>query len=292
MVPCLYESYGGEGICVSRFETDAAMLGIGSMNMLLRASRKCPYMHLVSRGVEWRAYEPAPEDVGRTGVSRPTGCSARGLSLFRKVTRLLRRLFAEDRFAKCHCPRYHGELRPTRGMVQREGQWFCVALLGAEPPQRRGNVGFCPAEGAFAMKLSTSVIRWKQTPSFKLVGLMLATIPLGLMLSVAQKYAYAQTSESAALSTPAASTAPLASDWTGFHRDNMQRWNPHETALGINNVGRLNLKWKYAGYYSQFDLSSPAVVNGVVYFGSDDNRVYALSAKTGASCGVIPPAVR
>ena len=28
--------------------------------------------------------------------------------------------------------------------------------------------------------------------------------------------------------------------------------------------------------------SSPAVANGVVYVGSDDNNVYALSAKTGA----------
>jgi eukaryotic-like serine/threonine-protein kinase len=60
----------------------------------------------------------------------------------------------------------------------------------------------------------------------------------------------------------------------------MQRWNPYETVLGVNNVGSLNLKWSYAtGFYVG---SSPAVVNGVVYVGSDDGNVYALNASTGA----------
>ena len=33
---------------------------------------------------------------------------------------------------------------------------------------------------------------------------------------------------------------------------------------------------------TRLQLSSPAVVNGVVYFGSDDGNVYALNASTGA----------
>ncbi len=32
-------------------------------------------------------------------------------------------------------------------------------------------------------------------------------------------------------------------------------------------------------------MSSPAVANGVVYIGSEDNNLYALNATTGNSCG-------
>ena len=70
----------------------------------------------------------------------------------------------------------------------------------------------------------------------------------------------------------------------------MQRWNPYETVLNVNNVGSLQLKWKkptggnynYADPTSGGPNSSPAVANGVVYFGSLDNNVYALNASTGA----------
>jgi uncharacterized repeat protein (TIGR01451 family) len=68
-------------------------------------------------------------------------------------------------------------------------------------------------------------------------------------------------------------------EWAQFHRDNMQRWNPYETKLGVNNVGGLALKWTYAS--GAFVESSPAVVNGVVYIGSDDGNLYALNASTG-----------
>ena len=67
--------------------------------------------------------------------------------------------------------------------------------------------------------------------------------------------------------------------WAQFHKLNMRRWNRCEKVLGVNNVGRLGLKWSYpAG--SQLD-SSPAVVSGVVFFGSFFGNVYALKAKTG-----------
>src|SRR5580692_3426354 len=69
-------------------------------------------------------------------------------------------------------------------------------------------------------------------------------------------------------------------NWTEFHRPNMRRWNPCEKVLGVNNVGNLSLKWSFAtasGVYS-----SPAVANGVVYFGSWDRNLYALNASTGA----------
>jgi outer membrane protein assembly factor BamB len=120
----------------------------------------------------------------------------------------------------------------------------------------------------------------KQAASFSIVGSMLAIAPLWLMLAAANPPGHAQTPD--AVSNSSAAT-PSPADWTEFHRDNMQRWNPYETVLGVNSVGSLQVKWKnpIGTYTSNFE-SSPAVVNGVVYFGSDDGNVYALNASTGA----------
>jgi outer membrane protein assembly factor BamB len=69
--------------------------------------------------------------------------------------------------------------------------------------------------------------------------------------------------------------------WTEFHRPNMERWNPCEKVLNVNNVGELRLKWSYDTGWPVF--SSPAVVNGVVYVGAlYDDTVYAVKAGTGA----------
>jgi outer membrane protein assembly factor BamB len=115
------------------------------------------------------------------------------------------------------------------------------------------------------------VTNGKQTTSFGIAGLMLAIAPLWLIAAAAGTSVHAQTTSSPA-------------DWTQFHRDNMQRWNPYETVLGVNNAASLQLQWSYATYDelegSQTD-SSPAVVNGVVYIGSGDGLVSALNATTG-----------
>ena len=74
-----------------------------------------------------------------------------------------------------------------------------------------------------------------------------------------------------------------SNSWAEFHRYNMWRWNRCEKVLNVKNVGKLGLKWSYAT--SGYVTSSPAVANGVVYFGSDEsdnNYVYALNASTGA----------
>ena len=64
----------------------------------------------------------------------------------------------------------------------------------------------------------------------------------------------------------------------------MQRWNPYETVLGVSNAGSLQVKWKNPmGIYDETRASSPAVVNGVVYFGSDDKNMYALNADVRAT---------
>lgn len=70
-------------------------------------------------------------------------------------------------------------------------------------------------------------------------------------------------------------SAPKSGDWAMFRRD--------LSRTGNNNSGgdlpQGTLKW----IFSAGDVihSSPAVVNGVVYFGSRDSHIYALNAATG-----------
>ena len=82
------------------------------------------------------------------------------------------------------------------------------------------------------MKSPICVTNRKQTASFRIVGSMLTIASLWLMLATANTSAHA----------PGTTSSPA--DWTQFHRDNMQRWNPYETILGVSNVGSLQLKWK------------------------------------------------
>ena len=70
-------------------------------------------------------------------------------------------------------------------------------------------------------------------------------------------------------------SAPQSGDWVMFHRDQA---HTGDTGPGASPEG--TLKWTFttgSGIHS-----SPAVVNGVVYFGSRDGYLYALDAKTGA----------
>jgi outer membrane protein assembly factor BamB len=124
------------------------------------------------------------------------------------------------------------------------------------------------------------LVNGRHTVSFRIVGLMLAIASLGLMLAAIKASVHAQTSGDVSNST-AATSSP--GDWTQFLRDNMQRWNPDEKVLGVSNVGNLKLKWKmdFACQSVTNPLSSPAVGNGVVYFGCG-NSLYALNASTGA----------
>jgi outer membrane protein assembly factor BamB len=76
------------------------------------------------------------------------------------------------------------------------------------------------------------------------------------------------------------SASTVATNWRQFHGVNMQRFNPFEQVLNVNNVGNLQRKWGHIT--GRFVDSSPAVVNGVVYVGTTDHYVYALKASTGA----------
>jgi outer membrane protein assembly factor BamB len=69
-------------------------------------------------------------------------------------------------------------------------------------------------------------------------------------------------------------------DWSqfGFEPDG-RRVNPYENVLSPETVGGLNLKWSYPS--TGGTNSSPAVVDGVAYFGSQDNHVYAIKLDSG-----------
>jgi polyvinyl alcohol dehydrogenase (cytochrome) len=90
-----------------------------------------------------------------------------------------------------------------------------------------------------------------------------------------------------ATGTAASTTDAGAGDWPTWQKDNVgSRFNPYETKITPNTVGRLRLKWAYAYPFlndQQRIGSQPAVVGGVLYVGSPDAKVLALNAKTGAT---------
>ncbi len=72
----------------------------------------------------------------------------------------------------------------------------------------------------------------------------------------------------------------VQTNWSQFHfTAGGTRVNPYENVLDPKNVGNLALKWRYKTGGEIH--SSPAVVDGVVYVGSNDYNVYALNARTG-----------
>lgn len=70
--------------------------------------------------------------------------------------------------------------------------------------------------------------------------------------------------------------------WPEFRFSDLRTgFNPHEKVLDARSVPALQLTWQ-AQLGSLVDYSSPAVVNGVVYIGSRDGRLWAYSAN---GCG-------
>lgn len=72
----------------------------------------------------------------------------------------------------------------------------------------------------------------------------------------------------------------VQTNWSQFHFDlDHDGVNPYENVLNSRTVKNIDLKWKYTT--NSVVKSSPAVVGGVVYIGSDDGNLYALKASTG-----------
>jgi outer membrane protein assembly factor BamB len=70
-------------------------------------------------------------------------------------------------------------------------------------------------------------------------------------------------------------SAPQNGDWAMFRRDQAHTGSTGDSDSSINGT----LKWTFTT--GSAIHSSPAVVNGVVYFGSRDHYIYALDEKTG-----------
>lgn len=86
----------------------------------------------------------------------------------------------------------------------------------------------------------------------------------------------------AGLSVPAAALASgTDANWRqmGFSSKG-SRHNPHETVLNTGNVANLSLAWSQQT--GDVIRSSPAIVDGVVYAGSWDGKLYAFHEATGA----------
>jgi outer membrane protein assembly factor BamB len=122
------------------------------------------------------------------------------------------------------------------------------------------------------MTLSIPLFCKKSGLHFKLAASILAIMPMWLVIGEAVP-ATGQTS----------GTPSSPGDWTQFLGDNMQRWDPYETVLGVNNVGSLQLKWTQSNSLPYVGFGNPVVANGVAYFGGgeDENYLYAVDASTG-----------
>jgi outer membrane protein assembly factor BamB len=81
---------------------------------------------------------------------------------------------------------------------------------------------------------------------------------------------------------PAAAELPSgAGDWPMFHSSTDRSGvNTNDTVIDATSAPNMSLMWAYPTGASIF--SSPAVSGGLVYFGSDDKKVYAVDAATGA----------
>jgi outer membrane protein assembly factor BamB len=79
----------------------------------------------------------------------------------------------------------------------------------------------------------------------------------------------------------AKATFEVRTDWVRFHLDAGNGGkNVSENVVGVDNVMLLRKRWSYQT--GGLIRSSPVVVDHIVYVGSDDGSVYALSATTGA----------
>src|SRR5207249_5005181 len=74
---------------------------------------------------------------------------------------------------------------------------------------------------------------------------------------------------------------PDRTDWVKFHFDSANSgYNPYENVLDPSTVSSLSIKWNFLTGGAVY--STPSVVGGVVYAGSDDGKVYALDSDSGS----------
>ncbi|HXM22461.1 MAG TPA: PQQ-binding-like beta-propeller repeat protein [Terriglobales bacterium] len=75
----------------------------------------------------------------------------------------------------------------------------------------------------------------------------------------------------------------VQTNWCQFHFDaDGTRLNPYENVLNSRTAKSLDLEWSWNADGLEL-ISSPAVVNGILYVGSLDGNLYALNAQTGTA---------
>jgi outer membrane protein assembly factor BamB len=73
----------------------------------------------------------------------------------------------------------------------------------------------------------------------------------------------------------------VQTDWPQFHYSASHKGrNPYENVLSATTVGTIDLDWTFTT--GKAITSSPAIVGGIVYVGSQDNSLYAINGTTGA----------
>lgn len=75
---------------------------------------------------------------------------------------------------------------------------------------------------------------------------------------------------------------PVAGDWPSYHRTyDAHRYSPLDQ-ITKGNVHRLSVAWTHqAGEITQGLQSTPIVIDGIIYYSSNFNRVFALDGRTG-----------
>ena len=134
-----------------------------------------------------------------------------------------------------------------------------------------------PAQGIYPVPHSTRSKR----AIFLLIGLALVVIigSIGLLSPAILKVITSPHGTTA--NRTASSGLPRLVDAPMFGFDSQHtHFNPYEHLLSTTNVSHLTLDW--TATTEDHIFSSPAVANGVIYFGSLDHKLYAYSA---AGCG-------
>lgn len=110
---------------------------------------------------------------------------------------------------------------------------------------------------------------------------VLFTVTLSMcLLAVTAPSAPAGEADSGRSSNSGAVAPEASADWPTFHNSpDRGGYNAMESLLDVANVDKLTANWSFKTDGEVW--SSPAVADGVVYVGSDDNKVYALNALTG-----------
>ena len=141
--------------------------------------------------------------------------------------------------------------------------------------------GFGPSEGV-DVYFDTTDLALAQTGAAGSFGPVSITIP-----SPAVPGAHTVSAEGRQTGGFAQAGFTVNTNWTQFRSSAKHRGaNPFENVLSPANVSGIDQDWAFTTGGSV--ASSPAVVNGVVYIGSDDTNLYALNASTGAQLWSFP----